>query len=269
MICEMTALGPTLTYNASMTEPELLGRVALISGASRGIGRACALRLAEAGAAVVVNYRQGAAEAEAVCAEIKARFQTPTLCIQADISVYEQVEQMFQQVLSQWQRLDILVNNAGIHRDGLLARMSHQDWDDVMRTNLNGLFYCSKLATKQMLKQKSGRLINITSVVGQTGNAGQTNYAASKAGVIGFTRSLARELAPRQIAVNAVAPGFIESEMTESLSEAQREENIKKIPYARFGSCSEVAEVVLFLASDRCQYMTGQTLNLDGGLVMN
>ncbi len=252
-----------------MTETELTGRVALITGASRGIGRACALRLAEAGASVVVNYRQGAAEAEAVCAEIKERFQTPTLCIQADISVYEQVEQMFQQILTQWQGLDILVNNAGIHRDGLLARMSHQDWDDVLSTNLNGLFYCSKLATKQMLKQKSGRLVNITSVVGQTGNAGQTNYAASKAGVIGFTKSLARELAPRQIAVNAVAPGFIESEMTESLSETQRQENIKKIPYARFGRCSEVAEVVLFLASDRCQYMTGQTLNLDGGLVMN
>jgi len=251
-----------------MYHSEFENKVALVTGSSRGIGRACALKLAEAGARVVVNYQHHAEVAEAVCAEIASRWQRETLCIQADVTDLEQVQQMFSQVLEQWGRLDILVNNAGIHRDNLLLRMKSEDWDDVIATNLKGLFHCTKLAARQMLKQKSGRIVNIASIVGQIGNEGQTNYATSKAGIMGFTKSIALELAPRQIAVNAVAPGYIDSEMTENLSDSKRTETLKKIPYGRFGDCAEVAEVVLFLSSERCQYLTGQTLNVDGGMVM-
>lgn len=247
---------------------ELTGKVALITGSSRGIGRACALRLAEAGAAVVINYCHREADARAVQTEIENRFATETLCIRADISQASAVQAMFEQVLTRWNRLDILINNAGIVRDNLLLRMSEQDWDEVVSTNLRGLFHCTKQAAKIMLRQKSGRIVNLSSVVGQMGNEGQANYATSKAGISGFTRSIALELAPRGIVVNAVAPGYIESEMTQGLSPAKRTEILQKIPFQRFGRCEEVAEMVLFLSSERCQYLTGQTINLDGGLVM-
>lgn len=247
---------------------ELTGKIALVTGSSRGIGRACALRLAQAGAAVVINYCHREADARAVQAEIESRFAVDTLCIRADIAQGHEVQAMFERILARWNRLDILVNNAGIVRDSLLLRMSEQDWEAVVATNLRGLFHCSKQAAKIMLRQKSGRIINLSSVVGQVGNPGQVNYATTKAGILGFTRSLALELAPRGILVNAVAPGYIDSDMTQALSAAQRQEILQKIPLQRFGRCEEVAEMVLFLSSERCQYLTGQTINLDGGLVM-
>lgn len=249
-------------------ERELAGKVALITGASRGIGRACALRLAHAGADIALNYHHHPDDAEVLKELLIQDYGVQAECFAADVASAEQTEKMFQDVMTRWGRLDILINNAGITRDGLLLRMKPEDWDAVMNVNLKGLFHCSRLASKIMLKQKSGRMVNISSVVGQTGNAGQSNYAASKAGVLGFTKSLALELAPRGIAVNAVAPGYIESDMTQALNETVREQALKKIPLGRFGECSEVAEVVLFLSSERCRYLTGQTLNVDGGLVM-
>lgn len=249
-----------------MQQRILSGKIALITGSSRGIGKACAFRLAEAGAHVVVNYQHDFEAAQIVCLELEERFGIEAICLQADISDFEQVKQMFDAIQERWSRLDILVNNAGIHRDSLLLRMKPEDWNAVMATNLNGLFYCTKLAAKMMLKQKSGRIVNIASVVGLIGNEGQANYATTKAGVIGFTKSVALELAPRHIAVNAIAPGYIDSEMTVGLSEQKRVETLRKIPFGRFGQCSEVAEVVLFLSY--CQYMTGQTINIDGGMVM-
>lgn len=247
---------------------ELRGKVALVTGSSRGIGRGCALRLAEEGAHVVVNFVSNQHEAERVLDTIKTRYYGDALCLQADIRKMADVQRMYQTILDRWGKLDILVNNAGIYRDNLLLRMREEEWQDVLQTNLTGMFHCTKLAVKQMLKQKQGKIINITSVVGQIGNEGQANYATAKAGIIGFTRTMALELASRQITVNAVAPGYIESEMTEGLTDTQRVEILKKIPFNRFGECSEVAEVVLFLSSDRCRYMTGQTINVDGGMVM-
>jgi len=246
---------------------ELTGKVALVTGSSRGIGRACVLKLAEAGARVVINYFSQIGAAREVQAQIEAA-GGEALIIQADISQSDQVQAMFEQVMAQWGRLDILVNNAGITRDGLLLRMQAEDWDDVVSTNLRGLFNCTKRAAKIMLKQKSGKIVNLSSVVGQVGNEGQANYATTKAGILGFTRSVALELASRGISVNAVAPGYIESEMTDGISEAKRAELLQKIPFQRFGSCEEVAEMVLFLSSDKCRYITGQTFNIDGGMVM-
>ncbi|PIQ29008.1 3-oxoacyl-[acyl-carrier-protein] reductase [bacterium (Candidatus Blackallbacteria) CG17_big_fil_post_rev_8_21_14_2_50_48_46] len=247
---------------------ELSGKVALVTGSSRGIGRACVLKLAEAGARVVINYFSHEEAAREVQALIAEKWGGESLCIRADISQAEQVQALFDQIMERWGRLDILVNNAGITRDGLLLRMQESDWDDVVSTNLRGLFHCTKRAAKIMLRQKSGRIVNLSSVVGQIGNEGQTNYATTKAGILGFTRSVALELASRGIAVNAVAPGYIDSEMTDGLTEAKRAEVIQKIPFQRFGRCDEVAEMVLFLSSERCQYLTGQTINIDGGMVM-
>lgn len=247
---------------------DLQGKVALITGSSRGIGKACALKLASAGADIAINYVSHSDEAEEVRAEIEAQFDVKARCYQADISCVEQVQEMFSALLNEWSHLDILVNNAGIHRDNLLMRMKDKDWDDVISINLKGLFNCTKLASRQMLKQKQGRIVNVASVVGQIGNEGQANYATTKAGIMGFTKSLALELGPRQIAVNAVAPGYIDSEMTEQLPAAKRQEVLSKIPYGRFGQCEEVAEVVLFLSSEKCRYLTGQTINVDGGMVM-
>ncbi|MBT9548808.1 MAG: 3-oxoacyl-[acyl-carrier-protein] reductase [Candidatus Sericytochromatia bacterium] len=246
---------------------ELTGKVALVTGSSRGIGRACVLKLAEAGARVVINYFSQLEAAREVQAQIEAA-GGEALIIQADISQSDQVQAMFEQIMAHWGRLDILVNNAGITRDGLLLRMQTEDWDDVVSTNLRGLFNCTKRAAKIMLKQKSGKIVNLSSVVGQVGNEGQANYATTKAGILGFTRSVALEMASRGISVNAVAPGYIESEMTESISDAKRAELLQKIPFQRFGSCEEVAEMVLFLSSDKCRYITGQTFNIDGGMVM-
>jgi 3-oxoacyl-[acyl-carrier protein] reductase len=246
---------------------ELTGKVALVTGSSRGIGRACVLKLAEAGARVVINYFSQLEAAREVQAQIEAA-GGEALIIQADISQSDQVQAMFEQIMAHWGRLDILVNNAGITRDGLLLRMQTEDWDDVVSTNLRGLFNCTKRAAKIMLKQKSGKIVNLSSVVGQVGNEGQANYATTKAGILGFTRSVALEMASRGISVNAVAPGYIESEMTDGISDAKRAELLQKIPFQRFGSCEEVAEMVLFLSSDKCSYITGQTFNIDGGMVM-
>ena len=249
-------------------QAELQGKVALITGSSRGIGKACALRLAEAGADIAINFVSQQQEAESVREEIESRYKVKSRCFQADISQMDEVQSMFKAILDEWSRLDILVNNAGIHRDNLLMRMKDKDWDDVISINLKGLFNCTKLASRQMLKQKGGRIVNLASVVGQIGNEGQANYATTKAGIIGFTKSLALELGPREIAVNAVAPGYIDSEMTEQLPDSKRQEVLGKIPYGRFGQCEEVAEVVLFLSSEKCRYLTGQTINVDGGMVM-
>lgn len=243
-------------------------KVVLVTGSSRGIGKACVERFAAAGAKVVVNALHHPDEADTLVSMLNERHGERAMKIVADVTDADQVDALFAQTLARWGRLDVLVNNAGIHRDSLLMRMSLDNFQQVVDVNLKSLFLCCKQASRIMLKQKSGRIVNIASVVGRTGNAGQSNYAASKAGVIGFTQSLAQELAPRQIAVNAVAPGFIDSDMTSHFSEAQREKMLQKIPQGRFGACEEVAEVVLFLSSDRCRYVTGQTLNVDGGMVM-
>lgn len=243
-------------------------KVVLVTGSSRGIGKACITRFAEAGARVVVNALHHPEEAEMLVRELNAQDGDRAMKVVADVTDETQVAFLFEETLARWGRLDVLVNNAGIHRDSLLLRMSLTQFQQVIDVNLKSLFLCCKQASRIMLKQKAGRIVNIASVVGRTGNSGQSNYAASKAGVIAFTQSLAQELASRHIAVNAVAPGFIDSDMTQHFTPAQREKILQKIPLGRFGDCAEVAEVVLFLSSDRCRYVTGQTLNVDGGMVM-
>lgn len=245
----------------------LEGKVAIVTGASRGIGRAVAISLAKAGAKVVINYAGNVAAAE----EVKSLIETAggqVMLMQADVANDEAVVAMVKQTMDTFGKIDILVNNAGITRDGLLMRMKESDWDAVMNTNLKGIFVCTKNVSKVMMKQKTGKIINMTSVVGIMGNAGQSNYAAAKAGVIGFTKSMAKELATRGITVNAIAPGFINSDMTAVLSEQVKEELATKIPVGRLGNPEDVAAAVLFLASDSANYITGQTLNVDGGMVM-
>lgn len=243
------------------------GNVAIVTGASRGIGRAVALKLAEAGAKVVINYAGNHAAAQEVEALIKDK-GGEALLVQADVSNAEAVEEVVKQTMDAFGRIDILVNNAGITRDGLLMRMKEEDWDAVINTNLKGVFLCTKSVARIMMKQRSGKVINLTSVVGVIGNAGQANYAAAKAGVIGFTKSMARELASRGITVNAIAPGYITTDMTAVLPEQVKTEFISKIPLGKLGSPENVADAVLFLASDAAQYITGQTLHVDGGMVM-
>ena len=243
----------------------LAGQTALVTGASRGIGRAVALELANAGATVAVNYASSATAAEEVVAQILATGGS-AYALKADVSQEEQVEQLIAAVLERSGSLDVLVNNAGITRDGLLMRMKTDDWQAVLDLNLSGVFLCTRAITRTMLKQKRGRIINITSVVGLMGNAGQANYAAAKAGVIGFTRSTARELASRGITVNAVAPGFIATDMTKDL---KADELLNAIPLGRYGQPQEVAGAVRFLAADpAAAYITGQVLQVDGGMVM-
>lgn len=243
------------------------GKIALVTGASRGIGRAIALKLAEAGATIAINYAGNIKAAEEVERMILDNGGKAML-IQADVSDLDAVDHMIQTVMNAYGKIDILVNNAGITRDNLLMRMKENDWDDVINTNLKGVYYCTKLASKIMMKQRSGRIINMTSVVGLTGNAGQANYAAAKAGVVGFSKSMAKELASRGITVNLVAPGFIDTDMTAILPEKVKEELTKSIPLAKLGKPEDVASAVLFLASDEASYITGQTLNVDGGMVM-
>ncbi|WJQ79448.1 3-oxoacyl-[acyl-carrier-protein] reductase [Brevibacillus brevis] len=245
----------------------LTGKTALVTGASRGIGRAIALKLAEAGANVVVNYAGSEAAASETVALIK-EMGRDAIMIRANVSSTEDVNEMFKAALEHFGVIDILVNNAGITRDNLIMRMKEDEWDDVIATNLKGVFNCVKAATRPMMKQRSGKIINITSVVGVLGNAGQANYVAAKAGVIGLTKTAARELASRNITVNAVAPGFIDTEMTAVLPEDVKAGLTSQIPLARLGQTEDIASVVLFLASDAANYMTGQTLHVDGGMYM-
>lgn len=245
----------------------LVGKVALVTGGSRGIGRAIALKLAENGADVAINYAGNTAAAEEVKAAIE-QMGRKALLIQCSVADTDGVQAMVNQVVKELGRLDILVNNAGITRDGLLMRMKEADWDDVMNTNLKGVYNCSKAVMRTMMKQKSGRIVNMASVVGEMGNAGQANYAAAKAGVIGFTKSLAKEVASRGITVNAIAPGFIATDMTSVLSDDQKAEMARTTPLGRAGQPEDVANAVLFLASEGAAYITGQVLNVDGGMVM-
>ncbi|HDF0240795.1 TPA: 3-oxoacyl-[acyl-carrier-protein] reductase [Staphylococcus aureus] len=240
---------------------------ALVTGASRGIGRSIALQLAEEGYNVAVNYAGSKEKAEAVVEEIKAK-GVDSFAIRANVADADEVKAMIKEVISQFGSLDVLVNNAGITRDNLLMRMKEQEWDDVIDTNLKGVFNCIQKATPQMLRQRSGAIINLSSVVGAVGNPGQANYVATKAGVIGLTKSAARELASRGITVNAVAPGFIVSDMTDALSDELKEQMLTQIPLARFGQDTDIANTVAFLASDKAKYITGQTIHVNGGMYM-
>ncbi|WP_066379214.1 3-oxoacyl-[acyl-carrier-protein] reductase [Anabaena sp. CA = ATCC 33047] len=243
----------------------LKGQVAIITGASRGIGRAIALELATYGATVVVNYASSSGAADKVVAEI-TQAGGEAIALQADVSQAEQVDTMINAVMDKFKRVDILVNNAGITRDTLLLRMKPEDWQAVIDLNLTGVFLCTRAVSKIMLKQRSGRIVNITSVAGQMGNPGQANYSAAKAGVIGFTKTVAKELASRGITVNAVAPGFIATDMTKDL---QADDILKYIPLGRYGQPEEIAGMVRFLAADpAATYITGQVFNVDGGMVM-
>ena len=243
------------------------GKTALVTGASRGIGRAIAIRLASEGAAVAINYAGNAKAAEEVKSIIEAAGGKAML-VQADVSNAGSVDAMIKEVVEAFGGIDILVNNAGITRDGLLMRMKEEDWDAVINTNLKGVFYCTKAVSKLMMKKRAGRIVNMASVVGLTGNAGQANYAAAKAGVIGFSKTMAKELASRGITVNMVAPGYIDTDMTAVLSESVRETMVSGIPLGRAGTPEDVANAVLFLVSDDASYITGQVINVDGGMVM-
>lgn len=244
----------------------LKDKIVIVTGGARGIGRAISLELARNGATVVIADvdTEGA---NAVAAEIKDIGEN-ALALSVNISCSREVKTMVVHTIDRFKKIDILINNAGITRDSFLIRMSDEDWDQVMEVNLKGAFNCCREVAKAMIKKRSGKIINIASVVGLTGNKSQVNYAASKAGLIGLTKSLARELAGRAINVNAVAPGFIKTEMTEKLPEAIREKILGKIPLARAGSVEDVAKVVLFLASEYADYITGQVINVDGGMVM-
>ncbi|WP_341322656.1 3-oxoacyl-[acyl-carrier-protein] reductase [Solibacillus sp. FSL H8-0523] len=245
----------------------LTGKCAVVTGASRGIGRAIALELASLGARVVVNYSGSADKAQQVVDEIKTN-GGEAIAVQADVANGESVQQLMQTALSTYGSIDILVNNAGITRDNLLIRMKDDEWDDVLNTNLKGVFLCTKTVARQMMKQRAGRIINISSIVGVVGNPGQANYVAAKAGVIGLTKTTAQELASRNILVNAIAPGFITTEMTDSLPEELKQTMLKQIPLAKLGQPEDIAKAVAFFASDSAKYITGQTLQVDGGMVM-
>ncbi len=242
------------------------GKVVVVTGSTRGIGAEIARQFAHRGASVVVSGRnqEKLQEMERELKEIGV----PVLAVAADVGKADQAQNLIQQAIQTFGRVDVLVNNAGITRDNLLMRMKEEEWDQVIETNLKGTFNCIKAVTRQMMKQRSGRIINITSVVGQMGNAGQANYAASKAGIIGLTKSVAKELASRNITCNAVAPGFIETDMTAVLGENVKESLQAQIPLGRLGTVSDVAKVVCFLASEDAAYITGQVINVDGGMVM-
>ncbi len=244
-----------------------MSKSTLVTGASRGIGRSIALQLAEEGYNVAVNYAGSKDKAEAVVEEIKAK-GVDSFAIQANVANGDEVKAMIKEVVSQFGSVDVLVNNAGITRDNLLMRMKEQEWDDVIDTNLKGVFNCIQKVTPQMLRQRGGAIINLSSVVGAVGNPGQANYVATKAGVVGLTKSSARELASRGITVNAVAPGFIVSDMTDALSDELKDQMLEQIPLARFGEDTDIANTVAFLASDKAKYITGQTIHVNGGMYM-
>jgi 3-oxoacyl-[acyl-carrier protein] reductase len=246
---------------------DFTGKVALVTGSSSGIGAATAKELAAKGAHVAIHYRSNSSGAEQVAEEIRRSGGVCTL-VQADVSDVQQAAELVKQVQTELSGLDILVNNAGVTRDTLLLSMSEEDWDGVIDTNLKSVFAVSKAALRGMLRKRWGRIINVTSVVGLTGQAGQSNYAASKAGIIGFTKSLAREVASRNITVNAVAPGFIPTALTNVLSQEQHDTIIRNTPMGRMGTAEEVAWAIAFLASERSGFITGQVLTVDGGLVM-
>jgi 3-oxoacyl-[acyl-carrier protein] reductase len=246
---------------------ELTGRIALVTGAGRGIGRSVALALASKGASVVIHYNESKDGAEKTATEIRDNGQN-AMIIQANIGVAEDVEAMITTVIDAWDKIDVLVNNSGVIKDNLIIRMSEDDWDYVMNIDLKGVFLTTRLAARSMIKQRWGRIINIGSVVGLAGNPGQSNYAAAKAGLIGFTRSVAKELAPRNITVNMVAPGYIVTDVTENLPDETKDYLTSMIPMKRRGQPEEVADAVAFLASPRSTYITGQTLNVDGGIVI-
>ena len=246
---------------------KLDGKIALVTGASRGIGRAIAIAFAKEGATVAINYAGNHEKAENVVKEIKD-LGKDAISIQGDVTNADSVATMVKTVTEQFGKIDILVNNAGITRDNLLMRMKEEDWDSVINTNLKGVFLCTKAVSRQMMKQRQGRIINISSVVGVSGNAGQANYTAAKSGVIGLTKTSAKELAARGITVNAIAPGFIETDMTSTLTEDVGEQMLKQIPLGRFGSPDDVAQTAAFLASEEAAYITGQTIHVDGGMVM-
>jgi len=242
-------------------------RVAIVTGASRGIGREVALLLARRGATVVVNYNQNAGAAEDVVKAIESG-NGRAMAVQADVSDLEQAQRLVKAAVEAYGGLDILVNNAGTTRDTLLMMMSEHDWDDVIRINLKSAYNCSKAALRPMMRKRYGRIVNMTSVAGIAGNPGQANYSASKAGLIGFTRALAREVGSRNITVNAVAPGFVPTELTETVPDAIRAASIQQIPLGRWGTAEEVAYAVGFLVSDEARYITGHVLSVDGGMVM-
>ncbi len=245
----------------------LNGKVAVVTGGGRGIGRAIVLALGKEGVKVLINYRGKKESALETLEELK-KLGGEGEIYQADVSVEEEVEKMFNFVIEKWGKLDILVNNAGITKDNLLIRMKSEEWDQVININLRGVFLCTRSALKIMLKQRNGRIINISSVVGLKGNIGQANYASAKAGIIGFTKAVAREVASRGITVNAIAPGFIKTEMTDVLSEEMKKKVLDEIPLSRFGDPEDVANAVKFLVSDEASYITGIVLNVDGGLAI-
>ena len=243
------------------------GKIALVTGGSRGIGRAIAIELAKEGASVAINYAGNVKAAEEVKSIIES-MGGKAIIIQADVSDEKAAGEMVEKVVAEFDKIDILVNNAGITRDNLFIRMKSEDWNAVINTNLNSMFNCAKVASKYMMKKRTGKIINMTSVSGIMGNIGQTNYSAAKAGVIGFTKSLARELASRGITVNAVAPGFIETDMTAVMPEKVKEQVVTSIPLGKMGKPEDIANAVLFLASDKASYITGQVVKVDGGMVM-
>ncbi len=244
---------------------DLSNKVAIVTGSGRGIGRAIALKLAEAGATIVINDVGEASSVDSVAQEIK-ELNRESLAILADISLSSDVTRMVETTLATYGKIDILVNNAGITRDQIILRMSEEDWDKVININLKSVFLCTKAVLRPMIKQRWGRIINMSSIVGLVGNPGQANYASAKAGIIGFTRTIAKEVASRGITANAIAPGFIDTGMTQQLEEKQKEELKKRIPLGYLGTPRDVAEAVAFLASEEARYITGQVLNVDGGM---
>ena len=247
--------------------PQLANKVALVTGGGRGIGRAISLELAARGATVIVNYNRSGAAADEVVARIEAKGGA-AISLRADVSDADQVASMFKAIATDYKSIDILVNNAGVTRDNVIMMMKPTDFDAVIETNLRSCWLCCKSAARTMMRKRSGSIVNITSVVGIAGNGGQTNYAASKAGIIGLTKSLAKELAARGVRVNAVAPGFVETDMTADLADEIKSRAIEAIPLGRMGATEDIARAVAFLASDDASYITGQTLVVDGGMVM-